>query len=74
MPRQSDELTVEQAALLLARTPRRIRQLIAAGALAARHEGEDNRKTHYIPRDAAERLRELWQLAPPRPGRPKRLL
>ena len=71
MPKQFDELTVEETADLLTRTPRRIRQLITAGTLEARYEGEGFRKNYYLKRSVVEELYEHWKHEPPRAGRPK---
>jgi hypothetical protein len=68
MPRQADELTVEEVARLLERTPRRVRQLIASHRLEARYEGEGFRKTYYLTRGTVESLREQWRYDPPRAG------
>ncbi len=60
MALQADEISVAEAAAILQRTPRRVRQLIVAGALQARAEGEGVRKTYYLKQTSVVELHKQW--------------
>jgi hypothetical protein len=48
-----------------------VRQLIVAGALEARAEGEGVRKTYYLKQTSVVELHKQWWNEPPRRGWPK---
>ncbi len=66
-----NELTIRQAAAILARSPAWIRRLVQQGRLPVRREGTGNRTTCFVSRAAVDALRQSWAEQPPRVGRPR---